>query len=69
MLDPRGEPTTAVCLWEGRIRRDVSQRSRSRRDKRFTLDSDVLDWIEAESSRRGESQSAVVQDALRAAMA
>ena len=63
-----GLPACVVCLWDGRIRPDVSQRSRSRRDKRFTLDSDVLDWIETESDKRGESQSAVVQEALRAAM-
>ncbi len=67
-LEPRGEPLIVACLWDGRIRPDVSQRSRSRRDKRFTLDADVLDWIETESARRGESQSAVVQDALRDAM-
>lgn len=63
-----GKPVSVVMLWDGRIRPDVSQRSRSRRDKRFTLDSDVLRWVETESVRRGESQSAVVQTALRGAM-
>ncbi len=67
-LRPQGEPSVVVCLWDGRIRPDVSHRSRSRRDKRFTLDADVLDWIETEAEKRGESQSAVVQDALRDAM-
>lgn len=57
-----------VCLWDGRIRAEASQRSRSRRDKRFTLDSDVLRWVEREAERRGVSQSAVVQDALREGM-
>jgi hypothetical protein len=55
--------------WDGEPRADVHHRSRSRRSARYTLDADVLAWVAAESARRGESQSDVVQGALRARMA
>ena len=55
--------------WDGEPRVDVHHRSRSRRSARYTLDADVLAWVAAESARRGESQSDVVQGALRARMA
>ncbi len=54
--------------WDGEPRAEVHQRSRSRRSARYTLDADVLAWVAAESARRGESQSDVVQGALRARM-
>lgn len=63
-----GKPATVVVLWDGRIRPKASQRSRSRRDMRVTLDDDVLEWIDREAERRGDSRSSVVQDALRRAM-
>ena len=63
-----GKPATVVVLWDGRIKPAVSHHARSRRDMRVTLDDDVLEWIDAESARRGDSRSSVVQDALRAAM-
>ena len=63
-----GKPATVVVLWDGRIKPAVSHHARSRRDMRVTLDDDVLKWIDAESARRGDSRSSVVQDALRAAV-
>ena len=63
-----GKAATVVVLWDGRIKPAVSHHARSRRDMRVTLDDDVLKWIDAESARRGDSRSSVVQDALREAM-
>lgn len=63
-----GKPATVVVLWDGRIKPAVSHHARSRRDMRVTLDDDVLEWIDAEAERRGDSRSSVVQDALRRAM-
>lgn len=66
-LAPKGPAAVVVCLWDGRIRSDVTHR-RTRRDARFALDSDVHEWIASEAAKRGESKSAVVAAALRAEM-
>jgi hypothetical protein len=59
-----GEPTAVLLIRGGKVAADVSQRSRSRRSYRYTLDTDVVEWVRAQAERREVSASEVVQDAL-----